>query len=125
MRFLNAFYISLMLLVASLAPATTAHAETMTWQFNNNTADQIQLRFHNEDRSLVWPDNDEHFILEPFDSGSVTLTCNYVGEKICYGAKASDDSGTWGIGYKGNKGCNNCCFTCSTTSEPTPMDLNP
>lgn len=53
------------------------------------------------------------FSVAPYTTMCQAVTCNYSGQKLCFGA-SSAGAGTydWGFGYHCEMGCSDCCFYC-------------
>jgi hypothetical protein len=77
---------------------------------------RAQIKFFAQNRSWVWPNASEAYVLDDYQTHSYTLTC-IRGEEICFGAWSvarGNRTGrlSWGVGRNNNESCRNCCFTC-------------
>ena len=90
----------------------------VTFKFVNEARYIIYLKFFAQNRSWVWPSDNMHYLADDSTERAARLACN-VGEKICFGgAYRPDGTGTyWGLGYRGNQSCTNCCLICGTMND--------
>jgi hypothetical protein len=99
---------------------------TVMFKIGSNHPNAVALSFHSAgDKSRVWPENGQVYILSDSNVHDYRLACE-PGESICYGAWVNGGplSPYWGAGYNGREGCRNCCFTCPT-GETSPIVLEP
>lgn len=107
---LMAINVGLLLIVG--AWTESAQAGDATFKLTNNTSVNLMVKFFSRNRDHEWPGHTRHYDLNASAQQSYNLACND-GEKICYGgSNTQDDKTYWGVGFKGNKGCQNCCLTC-------------
>ena len=84
----------------------------MTWTITSDYKYKAQLEFYSQSRAASWPGNGSAYTLNDNDAHKFTLACRG-GEKVCYGAWATGDAGTyWGVGMNGKHGCKSCCAVC-------------
>lgn len=111
-------------LFTTTAPLSTpASAETLTWLVKSRYPYKVELKFYEKNnRGRViryWPaGRTKIYALRDSRVHEYTLRCND-GAKICYGAwVAGNKRRWWGVGYRGRKGCKNCCYTCNGGETP-------
>jgi hypothetical protein len=99
--------------------AATADTSTLRWQLEDGCSDGLGVwaRFFDETQSSVWPNAGEVYQVSAGGAIDRTLSCT-TGHKVCYGAQPADDSTLffWGVGVSNDKGCDNCCFACTTAT---------
>jgi hypothetical protein len=101
-----------LLVVATLALATSAEAADMAFFVKNMRAQAVAVELFSRDRGTVWPGDDQVFLVDPTSRKSIPLSCNQ-GEHICYGAWVNgDDSISAGVGPDNDQPCDTCCFIC-------------
>jgi hypothetical protein len=104
--------------------AARTPAPTITWRFQSNSSENVEVAFYTGDASLKWPPGNQVFIINGRSSQTMRISCQ-VGQKICYGAWASGNQNRyWGVGFGGRNGCANCCLSCDG-SESQIYVLNP
>lgn len=99
---------------ANNAKAREKAANSVTFEITSKDRRQVDIKFFSKTRDVVWPSTDRAYYIEAYNAEKHTypLSCNR-GEKICYGAYRHEDTSTyWGVGYKAQKGCDDCCITC-------------
>ena len=91
----------------------------LTFTFTNDAPYTILMKMYSQDRNWVWPSGTTHYLLDDDQAKSARIACT-VGEKVCFGGgyNESDSTRWWGVGYRGNKSCTNCCLICG------PADAN-
>ena len=90
-----------------------ANAEEVTFYITNAHPNAVELEFYSEDRTRVWPGNNEVYVLRDSARHQYTLRCNY-GEHVCYAAWVSGNTDSyWGLGYAGRNSCTDCCQICN------------
>lgn len=102
-----------------------AHAETMTYVFDNNTQHQIDVKMFARDRNNQWPSMGKAYSLEAGKKGiKLPIECN-AGEKICVGAWSPQQYGSvvWGAGKTGLNTCEHCCEVCTDGKVVKTMKL--
>jgi len=99
--------------VASIAVATDAAAETITFRVQHLDGRVGHIRFFSMDRQVQWPAPGQGYPLRDYGVHEYRLSCNR-NERICYGAWVLGSGGNlyWGAGIHGNNYCANCCYTC-------------
>lgn len=98
--------------------AVPAMAQTIDWHFRSEHPNVVSVELYSEDRSHIWPGNNEVYTLDTNSVRTISISCRR-GEKICYGAWVRNTrSATWGAGPDGKKPCNSCCFTCNGGETP-------
>lgn len=72
----------------------------------------------NASASGVWPASNRHYYTERYGETyrqSVSCTPGYL---VCYGARGgSRRQYSWGVGYDGREGCDDCCVTCPSSGR--------
>lgn len=96
----------------------------LTWTVISNVYSQdIDYKFFDENRNLVWPGATTHWTISGGGSVSWTLAC-YTGDNICFGGNGHTISTRyWGVGLNRDQSCTNCCRTC--TDGSTSITLLP
>jgi len=116
-KFLGITLCGLLLIFAGwTAPAEAAE---QTFKLTNSAPFLIKLRFFSQDRDVVWPSpNGSWWPLDDNAQHVFKLECNS-GEKICFGGgyQQDDSQRYWGVGFKGDKGCQDCCRRCQGDSK--------
>jgi hypothetical protein len=94
-----------------------------TFNLTNKSADaSIMVKFFSQNRGWVWPGPGTHFDLSDRLQHQYSLSCQS-GETICYGGSPpGENTGSWGVGFQGDKGCSKCCMDCGGTHS---WDLTP
>ena len=109
-KLLSAILFSLLLAGAS----TPSQAGDATFKLTNNAPFSVMVKFFSQTRHWEWPSTTSHWSLGDNGQHSFRLGCQD-GEKICYGGSYSaDDKTHWGVGFKGDKPCHDCCLTCGS-----------
>ncbi len=70
----------------------------------------LNLIFETQDKSRIWPDSSQAYILPTEDDKKFRLACTG-DEYICYGAVNQSGTLTFGAG-NGQAGCTDCCRRC-------------
>jgi hypothetical protein len=110
--------------MAVFAGPASSIAADVTFVMKNSHPNAVELELYSDDRSHVWPGNNEVYYLDDGETKQVPLSCNE-GESICYGAWVSGDKGTyWGVGPDNKETCDDCCYTC-TGGETEEINLVP
>jgi hypothetical protein len=115
----TAILFALFLTVGIGTDPAPAQDGVVTFKFTNLARNTIFMKMFSEDRrGYQWPGPNRHYILDDRLQRDARLSC-LVGEKICYGGgyNTSDSSRFWGVGYRGNKGCEGCCLICGTYGQ--------
>jgi hypothetical protein len=91
---------------------------TVTFRITDacNDGNIIHYRFFDSAAGWVWPDADNVYVADEYDTTyASTLECN-TGARICHGAASVEGeyygSGYWGVGIDGSHGCDSCCYDC-------------
>jgi hypothetical protein len=96
---------------------TAALAENMTWTMTSDYRYKVQVEFYSQNRNTAWPGGGTVYTLNDYSPHKFSLACRG-GEKICYGAWATGDAGTyWGVGINNKHACKSCCAVCGE-SDP-------
>jgi hypothetical protein len=122
-RFAVASFGLVLMVAASSDPAQSGDA---TFKLTDRAPFSIIVKFFSQNRNWVWPGPTSHWTLGDNAQHAFRLACQD-GEKICYGASyTADDQTYWGVGFKGDKGCQNCCLTCGNeVSHAWNLDAAP
>ena len=109
--------------VSGRLPGCPAIGE-MVWSFLDACDDGsgIELRFFDLTNDLVWPSDDEVYVLDRTEIFSFPLACR-AGAKVCYGADDGLGIDWWGVGIDGDEDCEDCCYTCPAGGAT--VDLGP
>lgn len=101
-------------LTCSSRMCTVPVFSTLNWVVNDSCYDgeEIDYKFYDVTRSLVWPGTGTHWAISPGDTVTRSLTC-YTGDKICIGGRQSGHLLFWGVDIDDTKSCIGCCFTCT------------
>jgi hypothetical protein len=111
-------------LVAASPGSGQAADATLTWSFQSNHPNRVQLEFYSQHRNAAWPGNGHVFLLGDYQRHRFTLSC-WSGEKICYGAWVDGDANQyWGVGIDQSSYCQDCCVICQNGDAGT-RTLNP
>jgi hypothetical protein len=91
----------------------SAKAGEATLTMTNNAPFTIMIKFFSRSRNAIWPGPTQHYTLDDDAPHDFPLAC-VNGERICYGGSynANDTPRFWGVGFRGDKGCNRCCIIC-------------
>jgi hypothetical protein len=99
------------LLVAG-AGSGSAQGGNATFKLTNKAENAIMVKFFSKTRGHVWPSASSHENLKDDAQHAFVLACE-VGEEICYGGSdTASNKKYWGVGFKGDKACKDCCITC-------------
>lgn len=83
----------------------------VTFEFDNETADDLNVGFYSQTYNSGWPGGEGAYILKKFSKAHKVLSCTD-GEKICYGVWTPDTVRQWGAGFLGRGACAGCCRLC-------------
>ncbi len=102
------------LLFGSLAVvAPPAQAQTITFRIQSDVDEILRLEFSSATwENRFWPGSGKSWVLDDYEEHSYKLNCSK-GEKICYGAWEPGGETRWGRGYRADRSCKTCCFTCN------------
>lgn len=116
--FKKTFCLCLGWLLLALAPAAMAQKSSLTFHFESEYDEKIELVFYSSDRrGHQWPEPGKVYFLRPGAEEGFRISC-LGGEKICYGAWVAGDRSTyWGVG-RNRHSCKKCCFTCDGGNTP-------
>jgi hypothetical protein len=90
----------------------------VVFELQNNAKYSINLKFYSSPRKHVWePGTNKHWLLNDSKLYEFKLNC-VPGETVCYGA-SYEYHGDWGVGLKGDRGCEKCCVVCAPRNENT------
>jgi hypothetical protein len=102
------------------APETDS---SIKFKVTNSTPSRQMLKFYGPSTRHIWPALDRHFDITsglPFD---IDLACSS-GEKVCFGLSYENNAQSWGVGFRGNLGCSNCCYICPSAPGANSISLN-
>jgi hypothetical protein len=106
----------ILLIVLFALISTAAMADSLTWRFENNHENIVDLELYADDGK--WPGGGEVYSLNDGTTRKVKINCRK-GEQICYGAwLRGSSSEAWGAGKGGEGDCDSCCFVCGTGQTP-------
>ena len=92
--------------------ATAAQSGDATFKLTNKARFSVMVKIFARNRNWQWPSNTTHWDLKDGAEHALRVACQN-GEQVCYGAAyAANNSTYWGDGFKGDKGCTDCCLTC-------------
>ena len=101
------------------AGGSVGERSTLRVQLEDGCSDGLGLwaRFFDDTDSLSWPNSSEVYTTSPAGTIDRFLSCT-TGNKVCYGAQPISGTSTdyWGVGLNKDKGCDTCCFTCTSTT---------
>jgi hypothetical protein len=104
-------------LLIVMGAATPAWSTDETFKLTAHGNFSVMIKFYSQTRHWIWPGATQHWTLSDTAQHDFKLSCNS-GEKICYGGSyTTDDKVYWGVGYKGDKPCTDCCLTCDNGSH--------
>ncbi len=102
--------------------AVTAN-DQITFRVESNHPNIVSIKFFSQDRSHVWPNADEVYLLKDSATHEYVLGCQS-GEQICYGAWVRGVESTyWGVGKSDKHSCESCCYRCAG-GETSVISLN-
>lgn len=87
---------------------------SISWTIINRTKWSLALEF-STDAGRYWPGHDQAYILNSGQTQTYSLRCDREGQKVCFGAwihNNTNGGSTWGVGYKREFACTNCCGVC-------------
>ena len=97
---------------------------TLTFSVQSFHENVVSLKFYSRDRDIVWPDDEEVYLLDDSEVHEFTLACE-PGEQICYGAWVrGEGETTWGCGQDCDEDCEECCYIADDSETPV-IRLNP
>lgn len=106
--------ISFGLLLVSAAAAGPARSGDATFKMTSNARFNVMVKVFSPSRKWQWPSHTTHWNLSDTAQHDLKIACQD-GEKVCYGgAYAADNATYWGVGFKGDKHCQDCCLTCGS-----------
>ena len=91
-------------LVAASPGSGQAADATLTWSFQSNHPNRVQLEFYSQHRNAAWPGNGHVFLL---------------GDSV-----DGDANQYWGVGIDQSSYCQDCCVICQNGDAGT-RTLNP
>jgi hypothetical protein len=108
--------LSALLLVCGLE-ASPALGGQATFNLTNNARFNVMVKVFAKDRHWTWPATTRHWDLDNSAQHSLSIACQD-GEQVCFGGAYTANNATyWGVGFKGDKGCQDCCLTCGNASH--------
>jgi hypothetical protein len=88
-----------------------------TFNLTNKARFSVMVKVFAKDRHWTWPGSTRHWSLNDSAKHSFHVACQN-GERVCYGGAYRANNRTyWGVGFKGDKGCQDCCLTCGDASH--------
>lgn len=114
-KFGTSIVLSSLLVLA--AGAGAAHGGEATFKLTNEAPFNVMVKVFAKARNWQWPSHHTHWDLNDSARHEFRISCQD-GEQVCYGgAYAANDATYWGVGFKGDKGCADCCLTCGNASH--------
>jgi hypothetical protein len=93
-------------------------ANQIKWRFMNSTGYLLQVQVYAPARHWVWPNATTAWYMANGSSGYAIINCKR-GEKVCFGAWTTENPNIyWGVGYKAQHSCPNCCWICKGVTTP-------
>ncbi len=87
-----------------------ASAENVVFRIGSNHRNIVSLKFFSQDRSHVWPNADEVYLLKDSATHRFNLRCRR-NESVCYGAWVRGiKSSYWGVGPSNKNSCTNRAY---------------
>jgi len=122
-KLLAAISFGLLLIVgAGTGPAQSGDA---TFKLTDSARFSIMIKFFSQNRNWVWPSPTSHYTLSDNGEHDFPLACQD-GENICFGGSyTADDATYWGVGFKGDRSCRDCCLTCGNASHSWTLNEGP
>ena len=71
----------------------------------------------------AWPGGGRIYYSPGFNETTTSRLACTVGTNVCYGAEIDERNWYWGIGLEGNRGCTDCCYTCTATPQTVRLDF--
>lgn len=113
----------LVLLPAFAVSALPAQADRLTFWVKSNHHYSVSIEFSSS-KTRYWPGNGKSWSIDDYEAHKYVLTCR-TGESICYGAWEPNGTTRWGLGYRRDRTCSNCCYTCNGDTETRLITLAP
>ena len=96
---------------------------TFTIEDGCDDEDSVEYRFFqyydadSSETTRIWPERDEYYYYTESYGKKYTsnLNCD-AGQLVCYGARVVG-YGSYGVGFNGLVGCEDCCLTCPASGE--------
>jgi hypothetical protein len=107
----------------AMMPAGAAQADTINWNIQSFSPNQVNVKFYSMNRNHQWPSASSHYPLKTSNATKIAISC-IKGEKVCYGAVVAGGTTNWGRGPLGKTGCPTCCYTCNGTVNTRLIQLN-
>jgi len=97
--------------------ASPAQSGEATFNITNKARFNVMVKVFSKNRHWTWPAATRHWDLNDSARHSLRISCNS-GEQVCFGGSYTADNTTyWGVGFKGDKACQDCCLTCGNASN--------
>jgi hypothetical protein len=103
--------------------ATSAQADTINWNIQSFSQNQVNVKFYSMNRNHQWPSSSSHYPLKTSNATKIAISC-IKGERVCYGAVVAGGTTNWGRGPTGKAGCATCCYVCSGNVNTKLIQLN-
>jgi hypothetical protein len=79
--------------------------------------ESIEFRFYDETDNLVWPDNQNVYLVSSGQQVQSTVACK-LGNTICMGAYQPQHNLAWGVNIDNSLQCQSCCYICQNGQGP-------
>jgi hypothetical protein len=119
----NCMFALLLVLPALAAAAGPASAGSITFWMASDYPDPVRVEF-SASKQRYWPGNGLSYEIDDWENHKYTLNCS-TGEKVCYGAWVSNGTTRWGLGYRRDRTCDDCCYTCGNGNATRLITLQP
>jgi len=97
--------------------AVPVKAGEATFKLTNEAPFNVMIKVFAKARNWQWPSHHTHWNLNDGGQHELRISCQD-GEQVCYGgAYAANDATYWGVGFKGDKACKDCCLTCGNAAH--------
>ncbi len=98
-------------------------ADTINWNIQSFSPNQVNVKFYSMNRNHQWPSATSHYPLKTSNHTKMAISC-IKGEKVCYGAVVAGGKTNWGRGPQGKTGCPTCCYMCNGTVNTRLIQFN-
>jgi hypothetical protein len=105
----------------ALLPVSVARADQLTFWMMSDYDYEIAVEFSSSD-DRFWPGDGLSWTITDYEEHSYVLNCE-AGESICFGAWVPDGDLRWGVGYRRDRHCEECCYTCGGNTETGLINL--
>ena len=105
--------------------ANPAQSGEATFKMTSTARFNVMVKVFSQSRAWQWPTSTTHWNLNDSAEHDFRIGCQD-GEKVCYGgAYTADDATYWGVGFKGDRSCRDCCLTCGNASHSWTLNEGP